>query len=153
MQIKPPPTHPERGQSMVEFAISAIVVIILLVAIADLGRAFFTYLALRDAAQEGALYASICPTNLDKIQDRARSSSTVPVDLRDETHVTIECTYLESGKTCGDGRPTVGSSIRVTVIYDNFELTTPLMGAIAGTQTFTIRGRVNDTVLRDTCFP
>jgi hypothetical protein len=71
----------EQGQSMVEFAVSAIVILLLLVGIADFGRAFFTYLTLRDAAQEGAVYASVCPIHLDGIQNRIRSASTLPVDL------------------------------------------------------------------------
>ena len=80
-------TKHEKAQSMVEFSISAIVILLLLVGIADFGRAFFTYLTLRDAAQEGAVYASVCPIHMDGIQTRIRSASTRPVDLSSATRV------------------------------------------------------------------
>jgi Flp pilus assembly protein TadG len=49
-------TRVENGQSMVEFAFGMVILMIILVGIVDLGRAFFTFMALRDAAQEGAVY-------------------------------------------------------------------------------------------------
>ena len=49
----------ESGQSLVELALSMTLLLILLAGVVDLGRAFFTYIALRDAAQEGASYAAV----------------------------------------------------------------------------------------------
>jgi hypothetical protein len=48
----------ERGQAMVETAFVMIILLVLLSLIIDLGRAFFTYLALQNAAAEGAYYAA-----------------------------------------------------------------------------------------------
>jgi len=48
----------QKGQSMVELSIAFIVLLMLLAGVIDMGRAFFTYSALQDAAQEGAAYAS-----------------------------------------------------------------------------------------------
>jgi len=42
----------EKGQSLVEFAFGLVILMILISGIVDLGRAFFTYMALNDAAQE-----------------------------------------------------------------------------------------------------
>src|SRR5678815_2728013 len=53
------------GQSLVEFSLMAIVLVILLVGVMDLGRAYFTYLALKDAAAEGAYYGQGHPAWLD----------------------------------------------------------------------------------------
>jgi hypothetical protein len=147
----------ETAQSMVEFAISAIVILMLLVAIADLGRAFFTYLSIRDAAQEGAVYGAVCPLDLTKIENRIRLTSITPVDLRDEDHVVIECTYEyrvngvlytpNCGTTVPDVYPLPGQGIRVRVTYNNFTVTTPLAGSLLG-QTLTLRAEVTDTIIR-----
>ena len=47
----------EKGQSMVELAVSVVVLLILLAGVVDLGRLAFYYITLRDAAQEAA---SLC---------------------------------------------------------------------------------------------
>jgi Flp pilus assembly protein TadG len=49
----------ERGQAMVELATMLVILLTLLAGIVDFGRAFFTYITLRDAAQEGASYGSV----------------------------------------------------------------------------------------------
>jgi Flp pilus assembly protein TadG len=159
----------EIAQSMVEFAVSAIVLLLLLVAIADFGRAFFTYLSLRDAAQEGAAYASICPVHEEGIETRVRSASKAPVDLSSEhaqSDIEVTCRYIydvdESGVIddsddfphCSDGysldpdvySPVPGHGVRISVVYPNFVITTPLLGSIIG-QSITLRTEVTDTIL------
>jgi hypothetical protein len=153
----------ERGQSLVEFAVSAIVILLLLVGIADFGRAFFTYLTMRDAAQEGAVYASVCPIHLSGIENRIRSASTRPVDLSD-AQISFECRYLydadgngtlepDEGTDCHDQYspapdylPVPGHLVRIRVIYPNFVVTTPLLGSIIG-QNLTLSAEVMDTIL------
>ena len=49
----------ERGQSLVELAISLVILLYLLSGAVEFGILFFQYVQLRDAAQEGALYGSI----------------------------------------------------------------------------------------------
>ena len=51
----------ERGQSLVELSISLLVLLYLLSGAVEFGLAFFQFVQLRDAAQEGALYASMSP--------------------------------------------------------------------------------------------
>jgi len=52
---KNPKNHPsEHGQSMVELALTITILMILLAGVIDMGRAFFTYMAMRDAAQNPA---------------------------------------------------------------------------------------------------
>ena len=48
-------SNTERGQSLTEFAISLVFLLTLLAGIVDLGRMFFAYIIIRDAAQEGAV--------------------------------------------------------------------------------------------------
>jgi hypothetical protein len=158
----------EKAQSMVEFAVSAIVVLLLLVAIADFGRAFFTYLTLRDAAQEGAVYASVCPVHEDGIMTRVRSASNRPVDLSNVDQIEVSCHYIydQNGDgiigesdgdifpVCSDGysldpnvyAPVPGHGVRIRVVYPNFVITTPLLGSIIG-QSITLQAEVTDTIL------
>lgn len=62
----------ERGQSMVEFALALPVLILILSGMVDIGRVYFTFIALEEAAAEAALYLAInpaCPTNADPDTD------------------------------------------------------------------------------------
>jgi hypothetical protein len=148
----------ELGQSLVEFSLSAILIILLLVAVADFGRAFFTYLSMRDAAQEGALYGSLCPRHVAGIEQRVRSTGNLPVNLADTTQVDVDCDYrhdfnengvFESGETwdCGTTIPLPGYGIQVRVLYPNFMITTPLLGSIIG-NSIALRAEVTDTILQ-----
>lgn len=143
--------HGEKGQSLIEFAVGATVLILLLAGVVDLGRAFFTYIALRDAAQEGAVYGSICPKDKNKIIERALSSSNMPVNLTGDPNVSIECKFVTaSGMTdCSSSVPAPGNSILIRARYSNFPLTMPLLSSIVGSQTITIQAEVQDTILRD----
>lgn len=55
------PASITRGQSLVELAISLTVMLLLLAGAVTFGMALFSYVAIRDAAQEGALYGSMYP--------------------------------------------------------------------------------------------
>ncbi len=50
-----------RGQSLVEFAIIVPMILVLLGIIADSGRLFFSYVAITNAAREGAIFGSSSP--------------------------------------------------------------------------------------------
>lgn len=139
---------------MVEFAISAIIIIMLLVGIVDFGRAFFTSVALRDAAQEGAVYGSICPKDFNKIRDRAKAASNTPINLN-SADIIVTCYYEDFGGSqtpCGSGTVVPGNYIKVTVSYPNFKLSMPFLGTILGSQTIPLSASVKDTILRNvTC--
>ncbi len=132
----------ERGQGLVEFALSITLLMFFLAGTIDLGRAFFTYMALRDAAQEGASYASISPGNASAIEERARTSSTFPVDL---TSPDVGVSTVVSGAGCS------GDSVTVTVRYNNFPLVFPFSNVIFGQNYLTLVTDVTDTVLLPKC--
>jgi Flp pilus assembly protein TadG len=71
----------ERGQSLVELAISITILIFLLAGAVEFGMAFFQFVQLRDAAQEGALYGSMNPDQVSTIETRIRGASNSPIDL------------------------------------------------------------------------
>ena len=52
----------ERGQGLVELAIALPFLLLLLLGVLDVGRAYWAVVALKDAASEGASYAAFYPT-------------------------------------------------------------------------------------------
>jgi len=137
----------EKGQSMVELALTLLIILTLLAGAVDLGSAFFSYVAIRDAAQEGALYGSLYPTDTNGIYYRVRQSSSAPVNLSDISIVTVPPPSTPQG-AC---RPLSGSNpITVTVRY-NYELSMPFIGAILGTDKIPLSASVTDTILNPKC--
>jgi hypothetical protein len=51
----------EEGQSLVEMMFGMVVVVFIMSGVIDLGRAYFTYVALEDAAGEAAMYLAVNP--------------------------------------------------------------------------------------------
>lgn len=51
----------ERGQSLVEIALSFPVLLLILSGMLDIGRVYYTYIALEDAAAEGAKFLALNP--------------------------------------------------------------------------------------------
>ena len=133
----------ERGQSLVEFAISLTAILILLAGAVDFGIALFHYIAMRDAAQEGALYGSMNPTNTSEIRARAANSAG-DGELIDRLYdngagpLTIAIAYT-GGQCEGDG-------ITVTVEYP-YPLSMPFIEAFIGSDHITLRASVTDTIL------
>ena len=117
----------ERGANLVEAAFVVPFLLILLVGVVDLGRAYYTYLTIVNAAREGARWGVAHPTDTSgmcaKVVAEAQNN-TPPVAL-----------------TCGDvvivkpGGGVSGSPVRVTV-ETSFS---PLLGSIVGLSAFPIR--------------
>ncbi len=161
------PAKRQQGQSLVELAISLTVLLLLLSGAVTFGMALFSYVAMRDAAQEGALYGSIepcvrqpdnsClitgPINQNAIVARVRSSSTSPIDFSNTT--IIPDSYITVGTTgypCEGNDPTTGvpNAIRVSIQYD-YPIFMPFVGAIVGEQTIHLTATVTDTILTPSC--
>jgi len=128
---------------MIEFALTLVIILILLAGLVDLGRAIFTYLALRDAAQEGASFASYNPTDTAGITNRVCNSSNMVSDLCASPGINTQVTL--TGSACN------GNGIQIRVSFNNFTLVTPFLGAIVGSQTIPISASVIDTILAPAC--
>jgi hypothetical protein len=128
----------ENGQGFVEFAVGITFLLVLLAGVLDLGRAYFSYIALQDAAQEGASYASIAPSDIDGIRDRVRATSSGPIDfvLFDDSQIEVQ---LLGGSCTGNG-------IMVTVKID-FQLVAPFFSG----NSLALSAEATDTILQDTC--
>src|SRR5467141_4260762 len=58
MKTEPRGRRTQRGQSLVEFAISSIVLLLLMMGLLDLSRAFYYSVSLQGAAREGARHGA-----------------------------------------------------------------------------------------------
>ncbi len=142
----------ERGQSLVEFAISLVVVLFLLAGAVEFGIALFQYIQLRDAAQDGAVYGSICPDKL-KIIARVRNSSSSPLDLSITSgNDAVTVCVRKDGQTTCDLTPLsvkAGDGIEVEVSY-NHRLFMPFATLFTGgSSTIPLTARVTNTVLNN----
>jgi len=140
----------EKGQSLVEMALSLVLILILLVGTVEMGMAFFQYIQLRDAAQEGALYGSIAPLDSAGIENRVRYSSNSPINLQIDTGpsaVNVVIEYVGSGICEG-----TGNAIKVTVMYKH-KIFMPFMSKILGRSNSLIplKASVTDTILSPAC--
>jgi Flp pilus assembly protein TadG len=149
----------QRGQSLVELAISLTVILMLLSGAVDFGMALFSYVAIRDAAQEGALYASIngapdgvlTSTLISNIQARVKGTSTNPVNLSTLPANQIVVTLTNTGNTYCQGLTNgTANGVTVTVSY-NYPIIMPLLGTIIGSQTIPLQAAVTDTILHPNC--
>jgi Flp pilus assembly protein TadG len=133
--------RPERGQSLMEFSVGMVILIILLAGAVDAGRALFTYMAMRDAAQEGALYGSTNPTDDTGIYSRVHNSS----DMMEGLSGSINISKQIIGTACS------GNGIKISVSYNTFPITMPFLGAAIGSQTVKISASATNTILTPKC--
>jgi Flp pilus assembly protein TadG len=131
----------ERGQSLVELAVSITVILLLLAGAVDFSIAYFSFAAMQDAAQEGALYGSVNPTDTAGIITRVRQASSNPVNLEND-----DVTVTLNGDACE------GNEVTVNVVYE-YPISMPFIGAIIRSQTITLNASVTDTILQPPCSP
>jgi len=116
----------EQGQSLVEFSLMLVVLLTILSLVLDLGRAYFSFIAIQNAAGEGALYAAInprCPhatsasacTNPNNVDYRAKYES--PNGLVDPQVMDVQVTYADGTDQYSNTTTTEGNPITVTVLY------------------------------------
>jgi Flp pilus assembly protein TadG len=144
----------KRGQSLVEFAITLPILVLLLLGTLDFGMALFSYSMLRDAAQEGAFYGSFNPTNTKEIENRTRNISpraedvifSSPVRLRDTDKVKVTVQTL--GPACQGVTDGVANSIRVNVFY-RYPILMPFVGQFV--RTIPLTGSATNIILQPAC--
>ncbi|MDI9445385.1 MAG: pilus assembly protein [Planctomycetota bacterium] len=147
----------EKGQSLIEMAISITILLILLAGIVDLGRVFFTFITMRDAAQEAAVYASAYPDNCDRIVKRAQDAMRdAPYDAIEVWVDAVQCSPgatvpPENACAYADPLTNVEKTVRIVVRDDDFPIAMPFLGSILGTQTLPLKAEVTGTILRPPC--
>ena len=121
----------QQGQSLVEMALVTPFLLIVVMAILELGLISLTSITLRDGIQEAASYTSVCPTDGAEVRNRLRQSSTFPRDLSSVPDGDIIICVMNAGSTTCGGSGVIGSSIRVTLNY-NYHVMTPLLAGMVG---------------------
>ncbi|HJS19533.1 MAG TPA: TadE/TadG family type IV pilus assembly protein [Anaerolineales bacterium] len=149
----------ERGQSLVELSISLVVLLYLLSGAVEFGMAFFQFVQLRDAAQEGALYGSMNPTdgtNGAAIEARVRGSSSSPVNLPDPTIVSVSIlvdNVLVWRDGASQGTTSSGCEGHAITVEASFEhdIFMPFIPQLIGRSTLPLNATVTDTILTPVC--
>lgn len=125
----------ERGQSLVEAALTLPVVLMLMLGLLDFGRAYYAIVALRDAADEGASYASISPKDVTGIRVRASEASQELVPIGPNQ---VSVTYP----------PTLAAGEPITVTIEvEMELFTPFANIFVSDNTLEIRGQSTHPII------
>jgi len=139
----------EKGQSLVELAISLILLLIILSGIVDLGRAIFTKFAMKDAAEEGVVYGTSFPTDCNQINQRVEfnlsnralnGGMTVVTTIEGNDGTYIECSLIPFNQVYA------GKKLKVTVTK-TFTVSMPFLGTFIG-QTIPLNVTATGIVLR-----
>ena len=150
-----------RGQSLVELAISLVILLYLLSGAAEFAIVLFQYVQLRDAAQEGALYGSVYPSQLANIEARARASSGSPLNLAElpanggvavEIYIDDDLVWVNGGDQGVDITNTAceAHALKVIVAY-NHRIFMPFMPQILQRTDIPLEAEVIDTILTPVC--
>ncbi len=103
----------ERGQALVEFAIVGLLVIVVVLIVIEVARAFHYYNALTYAVQEGARFGTVHPSDTAGIVNRTMSRA-------EGVGLTLQAAPVVSCSPCTGGAP-----ITVSAVYD-FQPLVPL---------------------------
>ena len=125
-----------KGQSLVELALSFVVLMLLIAGSVEFGIIFFQKVQLQDAAQEGAIYGSMCPNDTVSIEDRVRFNSNSPLDL------TSPNVFVSVSRDT--------QNVEVVVSY-NHKIFMPLLSRLLGKQFIPLQGRMVSAILSESC--
>lgn len=124
-------TSRQRGQGLVEFALTIPLFILMLLGLVDLGRAVYAYTTISNAAREGARLAIVNQTQAGGTYiaqaEAANSATSLGIAA---ASVTISFRTPDLSGSCANR--TIGCVAQVTVPY-SFTAITPIVGNIVGT--------------------
>ena len=131
-----------RGQSLVEFALVTPLLLLVFAAAADFGRVFYAYVAIENAAKEGALFGSRAPECDDNSLQGCGGTNNVLWRVRSELDGqgirNPDGSELTPTVACLSGTTPInvadcesGDVYQVSLTYE-FRLLTPILGNIIG---------------------
>jgi Flp pilus assembly protein TadG len=115
----------EKGQALVEFALSVMALMLLLLGIIDFGRIFFVYMTMDNAGRETARAVSVGTIKTD---DEIRSYA---VNSFNNNTGPLNISPLATGNVTPGGARTSGQTFELKISY-NVTFLTPLIGQIWG---------------------
>jgi len=146
---RPPEARRPLGQALVEFALILPIFLLLLVVAIDVGRLFFSWIQLHNAAREAAAYGAPSPTDTATMSakvgaeknaqsQRGEGSVSVATACADPAGTTIACSTASGGTGAGN-------TLTVTVT-EPFTFLTPLVNGMFG-GSLQVRASATSTVL------
>ena len=133
----------EKGQALVESALVFILVLLMLGGLVEFGWAYFHYLALQDAAGEGAAYGSMYPTWHDS--GDSADPNNIAYRVRNESQTEL-LDWSSTGVNVQAPFTTPGNQITVTVSYDH-ALITPFLTGFTNGGSIRLRATAVNTIL------
>ena len=152
----------ERGQSLIEVALTLPILLLILSGLLDVGRVYYIYIALEEGAQEAATFLAqnpwcIEPTdepppgavlgncdNPNNAEFRVLNASQQEIELA-RLH---DIEYNFPLDLNGDPVVGIGSTITVTIQYD-FPLVTPLLRDLVGEDGITLTARASHLIIQE----
>jgi len=114
-----------RGQTLLEFAFIAPIILVLVLSVVDFGIAIDRRLALQHAVREGARYAAVHTNEID-IQQRTADQAQDIIDAGD-----VEVCYVDLDGDAVYGEPGDGVRVKASFTWD-FPLMSEIFGAFGG---------------------
>lgn len=135
-------SHRSKGQALAEFALVFPIIVLLLMAMFDMGRAVFIYNGLTNAAREGVRLA-VVNQDKDMILQRVESMTFAGPVSNPDVDSLVEFYQQEPDGELGDpcATVTVGCIAVVTPMSD-WSLITPVLSSIIGPITFEARSEL-----------
>lgn len=140
----------ERGQSLVELALGFTFILILLAGAINFGQAFFIWIALREATQEGAVYAARHPATgyYPEIRNRVRAAVQTEIPSFEIGRLTTDITP-GANPICPGNAITISATyrFRILVPFVSTAVTIILPTEADGTPYITVGASTTNTVL------
>ena len=131
-----------KGQGLVEFALVFPIIVLLLMALFDMGRAVFIYNGLTNAAREGARLA-IVNQDKDKILERVESMTFAGPVSNPDVDSLVEYYHQDADGILGAPCATISvGCIAVVTPMSDWSLITPVLSSIIGPITFEARSEL-----------
>ncbi len=111
----------ERGANLIEMALVSMLLLLLLAGVVDMGRAFYSYIAITNASREGARYAARVPHLPIKIRDATKDEAASSGIALTDAQITITPDPTTAPAA-------TGSPVQVEVQFD----VPTIMGGILG---------------------
>jgi len=132
----------------VEFSLGLVFVLLIVSGLIDLGRLYFTHVALEDAAGEAALYLSLnphCKSPLDGVECANPNNA----EYRVKNAGGQEVDWSKAKFVWGVPNPYgVGETVKVTVNY-SYQLLTPIIPKIAGVNPLTLSSSASQIIITE----
>jgi hypothetical protein len=135
----------ERAQSLVEFTISLLLILTILTGAVEVSLALFEYVTISNAAQEGALYGSINPSDGPGIRARVTDSANDGLALTD-SEIGIG---IKGSGPCEKTVSGIPNQIQIKITHPH-RIVMPLAGTFLGQQ-INLSASATNTILQPTC--